>query len=674
MNLVRPRVLLVVALSVMIFTSTATVLVGLQKAPASFAADSGYVITSPGAPTIFSSSVDQELAAAINSTIQAVSPEVFAFASFGGVPFVVRGVDLAMLARVGPSFVQLERLDGGSDLLGHDALIGTRLMERLEVTPPYVMPIPSSYTSGFEIVRVVGWFESESSLDDELLVSLDVARSLSGMGKDKVSVIRAGNVSAGLTDIITPTGPRFALYGFSVSKVRAVTGEPVDFVVSVKNWGTDRGRVNLSIADQSSNDARVIARTEVALDAGAEFLFSHQLSLSSEGLHTIAASIDGGDSDSRSETVLVVPPYLRVTGPQWVVLNTKFDLYVTDYADRVIVGAQVEFSNQTALSDSAGKVRMNASELGRFAVNASYPGLANYSGNITVGDMSTYPNEFRPRVIQFTVVPELFKETETANVRMMVENDGRLPGDFTGTIRLDGSVVLVQVNVSLGPGESRTVLYPLGEIDPGQHYVALGDFTQVFNVQPWYMNDPDLVLLAVRYGGTTRLSSADAIPIVQAAKISQGDVEVALFSVGAISAALAALSMTSIFAKEVHEGRSKLGILRTIGASRKAIRKIVVKQSLAYSSLGAVAGVLLGLGLASFALRSGSLMMFGHSLEFDVDASLTPVILIGTLIVCLASSLASAEVAVRATPISSIRKTQESLPGPRPVDEILGDE
>ena len=292
MNIIRMRVVLVVALSVMIFTSTVSILDSLEKAPSSFAAEGGFVITSPGAPTIFSSVVDQDLASAINTTIQPASPEIFAFSSYADVPFVVRGVEMALLNLTGPQFTKFVRTDGGNGLYGADALVGVHLMERLDIVPPCDMAVAASYSSRFEVLNVVGWFESQSPLDDELLVSLENARSLSGMSPGRVSIIRVAQVSDDLKHLTESQGARFAMFDFTASKARVAVGETVEVSAVVRNWGTERGQINLSFSYHLGGASGVLIGSEtVVLDAGEERTCSASYSPDAEGSYVLRAGL-----------------------------------------------------------------------------------------------------------------------------------------------------------------------------------------------------------------------------------------------------------------------------------------------------------------------------------------------------------------------------------------------
>jgi ABC-type antimicrobial peptide transport system permease subunit len=208
----------------------------------------------------------------------------------------------------------------------------------------------------------------------------------------------------------------------------------------------------------------------------------------------------------------------------------------------------------------------------------------------------------------------------------------------------------------------------------GTHTVQVASFSHGLTVDPWFSDNPDLVQLVIRYGGSNGLTSASSVPIYQAAKISEGNVAVAVFAIGAISALLATLAVVSVFSKEVHEGRRRLGILRTIGASSSAVRWLVFPQALGSGLAGAAVGAVLGVASALVLAGSGVFMVFGHRLELSMDPTLLASVLLGAVLISVSSALVSAELAVRETIVSSIKRLPNEGPPPVDVDELLGDD
>lgn len=656
----------VIALSVMMFTATTSVLIGLMGAPAAFAASEGYVITSADAPTIFSSKVDMDLASALEQmdNISGVSPEVFAFSSWGGEPFVVRGVDLDKLDAVGPVIHEELSMDIGPGPVGY-ALLGERLAARLGVDTPCAMPLAGSYSAALEVVLVAGTFTSGSPLDDEMLVTVDVARRLTGMSQDHASIIRVSSSDPEwLERLLSPKGPRFAIHDMAISKTWLVPGESCSVSVMVRNWGLSAGSVEVVFAD----DGEEFARETVSLGPSDSYAVSVQFSSDALGEHSISTTVSGDFPVTLESSVEVVEPYLVSSFPGTVMLGSLFEVGVMTYDGVPAEGLMVFLSDADGSSNTTGAdgtCLLPADEPGIFSVGIDADGTE-FDGMsvrvpsymVEVVDPSSYPSEFLPSVTGLELSPASVKEGSSATAVLTVENGGSLPGTAMIDLMV-GAELYVSLEVPLGPAEG-VVVYQLVEgLGPGQHVVQAGDFSAMLDVVPWYADNPDLVELVVRYGGSSTLSSAASVPIYQAAKISEGNVALALFAIGVVSGMLAVLAIASVFSKEIREARRSLGILRALGASRGRIRALMFSQALRSSMAGSAVGVSSGLLVAVLLARSGMFVVFGHILEVGVSAGLVTATVIGAVSISLVSAFASSEMAVRETAMASIRDLPE---------------
>ena len=665
-----------VALAMVIFTATASILSGLYAAPASFSASGDFVIMSQDAPTIFSSRVDAGLADALLSVgnISSAWPEVIAFSTWNGVSFVLRGTDLeAFLPELvesspaTPSLADVE-LDRWS------ALVGSRLLQRLGVEVPSTIPVTGSYASRIELVDVVGQYETGSYLDDEMLVSLEVARHLTGMPEDTASVISVSTDDpAWLSDVISPDAARFALLNVVPGTATVVVDEPFTVSMQVVNWGSEGGDVTVSVAE----DGLVLDESTMTVDPGQTVSVSHNLSFPSTGTRSLEASISGDFPVTRTIEVSVVEPYLTISAPQRALAGEPFTAIVRTYDGLPAAGATVEYSagaeTASAITDNSGAVSLTIDSSGECVLSANAEGYTAASRSVEVVDISSYPDDFLPVVRSMTASPSTAVESETITATITVENSGALPGFHLLPLMLDSSV-RTTLNISLGPAEKKSVSVSLDDLGVGTHVLQAGSYSVEISVEPWYADEPDLVQLVIRYGGSGVLSSSASVPIYQAAKISEGNVAVALFSIGAISGLLSLLAISAVFAKEVHEGRSRLGILRTIGASNSQIRRLVLPQALGYAFVGSTAGVAIGLGLSVWLAQSGAFLIFGHQLSFEVDSLLLVTVAIGAVVISVASAFVSAELAARETPIASIKKLEpEPLPE-QSIEELLGED
>jgi len=662
----------VVAISIMVFTATASVLAGLHSAPSAFSLTDTYSVVSSSAPTIFSSQLDVQMVDVLDSApnVTGTSPEVFAFSTWNGHSIVLRGADISRLNSTGPEFEKFETFGSQGLEERGSALAGTRLLSRLGVELPFVMPVVGSYSPKMDFVNIVGMFETGTALDDEMIVSLDMARFLSGMPSNKVSTIRVSTSDPGwLSEALSPTEARFALLDLSSSKSVAVAGETVEVSVSAMNWGSSDGEVVVTFLE----DGVVASSQTVALLAGESKELVHTFASDVLGAHTVEASI-GGDFPTRIEVnITVSDPFLNLAAPSHVALDQSFSVTVSDHTGRLVGSAAVSFGSSTTTTDSNGNATFDATALGSYQVRAELSGYRSASRSVEVFDPSAFPNEFGPSVTSFTLSPDIMKQNESASGVLMVENNGTISGTAIIEVQVDSSVEMLLAVPLLGL-ESKTIRFALEDLEVGTHIVQVGAFSEELVVQSWIVENPDLVQLVLRYGGVSDLVPSGTIPIYQAAKISEGNISVALFALGAVSALLATLAIVSVFSKEIHEGRRRLGIMKTLGASRSAIRRLVFPPAFGLSLAGAVLGMAVGIAIALWLSGSGEVMLFGHELEIRLNLPLLALILVAAVAISLASALATAMLAAGETAIATIRKLPQEEPAPLDAQSLLGDD
>ena len=663
--------IVVIALSIMIFTTTCSVLVGLRSAPSAFAANEGFAISSSSAPTIFASQVDANMVSALESVpnITGASPEIFAFSSWSGESFVVRGVILEKLNKTGPSFKKFDLKPYGAVPSSTKAYVGARLLDRLGIELPFTMPIVGSYSVRLELLNVVGEFETGTSLDDEMLVSLEVARFLTDTPSGKVSIIRVSTSEPEwLSDVLSPSGARFALFDLYTPKGQVALGEKTTVSVGVRNWGSVSGETVVKfIAD---GDELI---TRVTLKPSQTDRLYINYSSTELGLHTIEAVISGNFPVRLSTNITIVHPYLQLAVQSMISLNSSLSMKVTDQRSSPVHGVSVTFGSTTNTTDVDGNVTFLADQLGTFQAVASLNGFTDARVNVTIVDPASFPASFQLMITSFSLSPSSVKQSEYATGLVVVENNGTVGGSFNITVFLDNGGYLV-INASLEGHESKTVTFKMRDLAVGTHAVRVGTFSRELVVQSWISDNPDLVQLVMRYGGSGSLYSAGSIPIYQAAKISEGNIAVALLAIGAISALLAALAITAAFSKEIHEGRRRLGVLKTIGAPRSAIRKLVFSQAFENSLAGAGIGIALGVVIADSISKSNLLVLFGHRFQLQLDTGLLILILLGAMIISVGTALASAMMAVRETAITSIKKLEEESGEKLDVEKLIGDD
>ena len=658
MILIRRRVVVVVALSIMIFTATLSVLSGLRSAPSAFAGDSEFVISETSAPTIFSSQVSVDMVSALRAipNITGASPEVFSFSNWRGVSFVARGFGQGF----GPDVLSLN---------SSDSLIGHHLLDKLALKLPYQLPLTGSFSSKMAIVNISRSVDTGTPLDDEMLVSMSVARFLSGMPDGKASIIRVSTTSPDwLENLLSPETARFTLFDLHSSKSQVAQGYPLDISVGVRNWGSSGGSERVRFTD----NGLVLAERTVELNATSSTTVQESLVLMDLGTHTIQALVSGDFPVKLAVNVTVVDPYLQVSAPSRTLLGSQFNVTISTFDGSPARGASVQFDNQSVLSDSQGIARLSAAHAGGFQLFANLSRYTGASARVEIVDPSTYPHTFQPTVVSFSLSPTSIKQSETSRGLVTVQNDGTESGYLDLAVLVD-STTYETLNVSLQGMASESLRFVIQGLQPGDHTIQVGSFSVGLSVQSWYADNPGLVQLVIRYGGSTSLSSSASIPIYQAVKISEGNISVALFSIGAISALLASLAITSVFSKEIRQSRAKLGVLKTIGAPRSAIRALVFPQALWTGLAGALIGIGLGVLTVDLLSRSNAFNLFGHQFLVTVDVGQLAIVLLAAVAISVASALASMLVAVQETTITSVRDLEGEAAEPLDANELLGD-
>jgi hypothetical protein len=483
----------------MMFTTTTSVLSGLRSAPAAFAAGEGFVISDANAPTIFSSRVSVDIVPLLEDleNITGASAEIFSFSSWDGHSFVLRGVDLASLNKTGAQFSKFELTPHGSTSEFDSALVGARLLDRLGIQLPFTIPVVGSYSFKVQFLKIVGWFQSGSPLDDELLISLGAARQLTGMADGEASIIRVSTSHPDwLTNLLSPKAARFALFNLHPSTAQVAKGEPVTVQVDVRNWGSKAGVVNVTFTEQD----REIGWSSVALDASVTKTITKDFASDVVGPHSIQVSIGGEFPVKLRANYSVVEPYLTLVTPAIVTLGSSFNVTTKLFNGLPASSANLSFDSQAAVADSEGRATFVANMVGVFAVNAALSGYSPDSATVSIVDPSTLEHVFVPRIVSASLAPVEIRTSESVTGVVVVENDGTLAGMFDVVVYVDNQPSMT-IAVNLSGMSSETLSFTVGGLAAGIRTLQVGSFAAQVVVQPWIASDPGLVQLVIRYSG-----------------------------------------------------------------------------------------------------------------------------------------------------------------------------
>jgi ABC-type antimicrobial peptide transport system permease subunit len=186
--------------------------------------------------------------------------------------------------------------------------------------------------------------------------------------------------------------------------------------------------------------------------------------------------------------------------------------------------------------------------------------------------------------------------------------------------------------------------------------------------------NPTLVQLIVRYGGIGTLDPSRADLIYHTTKISEANIVIVLVSLAVLSGVLVTLGVSTAFMKEINENLKVVGILRSLGASSRQLLMIIFKEAFLLSMIAAALGIVGGFILAFLVASTGDLVAFGHLIEPVLDPSFLAADVVGSILVCVGSSLIAGFAVSRRRSIRMIRGLKDDVLPQVTLREMLGDE
>lgn len=670
--LIRKRTIIAAALSLIIFTATISVLMGISVLPKTILGNADvYVITSKGSESVLNSRIDGRLAEMLleNGFVTNASPEIFAFAEYRGEPVTIRGVDFGQFMSVEGAVLASGQLPKDPS----EALIGTRLAKRLDVEIGDRIPLVGSYSPFVAEVRITGVIDTPSGVGDELISSLSLSRNLVRMPSDYVSIVRVIGDVEFLSTVFAPQTARFSIFDLSVPKKELAIDSETQISLKVKNWGDADGSVRVTIRDDTERITLLDENLSIAATNTLTVTVNH--TFSKLGNHSITARCFGLLPQNITTNVTVRNPYLIVIAPEKVAQYNEFEITVLDNHMSPVDDASVDVGGYGTLpTNSSGKCNVNLSlPLGSIEIIATYGGFDDGIVTIEVVNSSALPQSVDIRVYKITLTPSTVKVRENCTVAVFCQNFGNVSGSKTITIYLNGNV-FSQRSTYLVPLQVRVIYYNVSYTTSGDRTFTADSISETLEVEALYQINPGLVQFLLRFGGTGSLDPSRGSLIYSTAKISEANIVIVLVSLAILSATLVTLGVSSSFMKEINDNTRIVGILRSIGASSRQLLWMIFKQALLLSLPAALAGIVGGMLLAYLISLSERLLAFGHVVYPMLDLSLIVAATIGCIAICVGSSLIAGLSVSRKVAIRMIRGTKEEALDRPTLKELLGEE
>jgi ABC-type lipoprotein release transport system permease subunit len=165
--------------------------------------------------------------------------------------------------------------------------------------------------------------------------------------------------------------------------------------------------------------------------------------------------------------------------------------------------------------------------------------------------------------------------------------------------------------------------------------------------------------LAIKYWDTERFKASNESFISTFIQKGSGTVGVVVLGFITLNALLTFIGITAILARGVMERRKDIGILAAIGANKRAIYVVLLKDLLIISIIASGIGVILGFVTAVIVQDMGLIVAFGMTIRPSIDIVLFIVtFLVAILIGCTSGLLASSMIMTQ-KPSRLISETEE---------------
>lgn len=552
-------------------------------------------ILQPGSTHPVSSRLPEGYATALRSRGTAASPEVLLFEVVDGQPVPARGANYTAFARV----TDAELVRGRAPRNTSEAVVGEGLAASLDLAVGDRLLLGGSTQPAVTRVRVVGTYGAPGPFDDQVVVPLGTARSLSGLGAAQVNLIRttglptvgngaAGNASGlGVSDLSIPD--------------RVAADGRLDARVTVRN----------EAPAQQSGTVRVRYREEVRrVDVDLAALGSETRTVSFPAGPAGQRTIEAGDART---TVRVVPrdaialrsvPRVAPSGSDPLVRVVNASGAPTRATVTVTNGSW----NRSRQTGGAGRVRLPLpTTTGEYAVTAVA------DGQRATTTVRVEADAGRRLDATLRVQPSAPSTLVRPTAALVLRN----PWNETvrRDVRLDGPATTTRQPTRLAPGERTTVEVTLPRRPPAEYEVRAalsggGSGTRELNATYRVTGDDRIVAALATSGqqGTTGIG--------QAIEVAFGNLGLLVGTLVLLATLMTVGGTTAAFAAAVAARRRTLGVHRATGASPARVARLVLADAL---RIGVVAG-LVAVVLASLALfglgAADLLVVFGVRLGF----------------------------------------------------------
>jgi ABC-type lipoprotein release transport system permease subunit len=611
----RPFMPAVSALTVFVVLTLLLASVGAALAPVF--APGGTTVTEPGASHPVASTVPTVYANALTETGVTASPEILLFSVSRGTPFLSRGARFDSFVNV----TDAELVAGREPSERHEAVIGADLAKTLDVSVGESIVLGGSTQKAFTEVTIVGQFEGSGITDDQLIVSLDTARHLSGKPEGSAQFIRLSGTPN------TNNGPASVQVASVDAAGGGIVNEPVDIRARVVNPTDTAQTATIEFKTDTHNEKRV-----VELGALESTTVSFSIRFDTAGVHNVSVGDETSTVSVVNESAIQLSPLPDRAPP-----NSSFQVIVRTANGTRVSDATVGIDGRNTTTNADGVTTVRVPErTGTFNLTA-LSGEKRVSERVTVSAGAT-----KQPLVSTTISPRNPGLLTAPTVSVTVRNPWTEPWNGPLTVHPPDQ----SERVSVAPGETIERTYDLDRQPPGQHTVTVETDGAVLAEATYQVTGDERVVSAI----ATRANSNRGTGISRAVRTVFGNLQVLLGTFIALGALVTIGSVTAGFAYAVRARRETIGILRATGAQPRAILWRVLADAVRVGGPAVATAMGVGYALAVALTETGYTTMFGITIAPLTNPLTIAAIGLGGLSVVVLGSLVAAYPLASATP------------------------
>lgn len=578
--------------------------------------------------------------------VDGVSPEIYVTLSIGGRSAMVRGIDTQNSSdRDRP-----ELLEGVVPALPHEALAGEGFAKLHDIEIGQRMILPAAFTRYGVPVTIVGVARFEGPMDDELLVSLDRARALTGLSTAEVHAVRLHTEEPdNVTAVIQSTLPHFTYSDVRISARTVTSGEEITAELNVTNWGRIGGTRRVEVRENGA----VVGSVAVNLGPRETRSVTVPFRLLEPGQSEV--SINPTFDVNVSEAPLVL-----TTTPKVLHAGQPYQVKVHDRAGAAQEGITVEVDGTAAgLTDASGTLELVAPDDASLTLTARRDGA--FAGlHIAAIAERGFEGVARPRIIEAHMVDAYAEAGRPLRAVLTVRNVGGEPGYVDIVAAVNGTTIATaRQYVDAGIDARMEILLP--PLPAGLHEVELrpeGSPGTPLRVEV-FEGDPrvEVVLRSYRALLETPPSGLEfgkdgAQDYI--AKLT-GNVQVATLFVSLTSFAMALLGISAVIRRYVSEREPDLAVMKALGARDRYVLDAAARGAVRFAAISTFIGVPIAFGMGLLIGTTGEVRAFGHAVRPTLEWNMAVlVVLVSPLLTGLVAT-AAAYAALRNPPDELLR-------------------